>query len=578
MKHTCKICKKKVDTNSWCCIECNKDIFPFSSLSDICLASTVFENVNQKPILTKCPKNLKTLFTNLNDISSSAIDCKYYDIDDYNALKSNINSSLFLHLNISSLPFHIDELKPLINSLKYKPEVIGISESRLKTTQESITDIGLEGYSIEHTPTEASNGGALLYINSNNTYKKREDLQVYKPRQLESVFVEIIHPLEKNTLVGCLYRHPCMTINEFNNNYLNTLLERLSYENKNIILMGDFNINLLNYDCSPDISFFLDNMCSNALFPFITQPTRVTSRSKTIIDNIFINFDSQDIVSGNLTVSISDHMAQFIQIPNRKTPSFPKRIYKRCFKKFDNNNFKRDIEKVNWANLIKNNDNPNDSTTQLIQILESALDKHAPFKELTKKQLKTQNKPWLTKGILKSISIKDKLYKKYLKSKPGLSKDNTFEKFKMYRNKISNMLTIVKKSYYTQYFQSNLNDIKNTWKGIKELININSSKSRQKINLNIGGKLITDETDIGNEFNNFFSTIASKLSEKIVPSRNSHFDFLKSPNANSFFISPVSKEETESVILAMKDGKSNGSNSIPTNILKLIYKLILNLS
>ena len=37
-----------------------------------------------------------------------------------------------------------------------------------------------------------------------------------------------------------------MSINEFNNSYLDELLEKLTNENKNIILMGDFNINLLN--------------------------------------------------------------------------------------------------------------------------------------------------------------------------------------------------------------------------------------------------------------------------------------------------------------------------------------------
>ena len=98
---------------------------------------------------------------------------------------------------------------------------------------------------------------------------------------------------------------------------MNKLLENLTKEKYNIVLLGDFNINLLSYDSSLDISSFLNNMCSNALFPFVTQPTRVTSKSKTLIDNIFINFHSQDIILGNLTISISDHMSQFIQIPSR---------------------------------------------------------------------------------------------------------------------------------------------------------------------------------------------------------------------------------------------------------------------
>ena len=178
-----------------------------------------------------------------------------------------------MHLSLS---LHINELKSLINSFEISPEIIGITESKLIKSSESITNINLENYQIEHTPTEANNGGALLYINSNTAYKNREDLKIYKARELESIFVEILRPMEKNTIVGCIYRHPSMSVHEFNNNFLDVLLEKLTKENKNIILLGDFNINLLNYDNSSETAYFLNNMCSNALFPFITQPTRVT--------------------------------------------------------------------------------------------------------------------------------------------------------------------------------------------------------------------------------------------------------------------------------------------------------------
>ena len=237
--------------------------------------------------------------------------------------------------------------------------------------------------------------------------------------------------------------------------------------------MGDFNINLLNCDSSSDTSLFINDMCSNALFPFITQPTRVTSKSKTLIDNIFMNFHSQDIISGNLTISISDHMAQFIQFPNRsQRETTISKTFKRCYKNFNNDDFIKDVEKIEWSNTIKDNDNPNDSIAKFLQIFDCILNKHAPLKALSKKETKSSNKPWITKGILTSIKIKDKLYKRYLKSSSSPAKDIIFEKFKTYRNKISNLLNIAKKSHYTHFFQSNLNDVKNTWKGIKELINL----------------------------------------------------------------------------------------------------------
>ena len=78
-----------------------------------------------------------------------------------------------------------------------------------------------------------------------------------------------------------------MDAREFNNTFLQNTLEKLSYGNKDIILMGDFNIDNLKYDKNNDSAAFLDMMYENVPLPYISSPTRVTSRSQTLIDNIF---------------------------------------------------------------------------------------------------------------------------------------------------------------------------------------------------------------------------------------------------------------------------------------------------
>ena len=104
-----------------------------------------------------------------------------------------------------------------------------------------------------------------------------------------------------------------MNINEFN--YLNELLHKLSKENKAIFLLGDFNINLLNYDIHPPTNEFLDSLSSHYFLPHILQPSRVTTNSKTLIDNIFSNMAVPNTISGNLTASISDYLPQFLVPP-----------------------------------------------------------------------------------------------------------------------------------------------------------------------------------------------------------------------------------------------------------------------
>ena len=54
-------------------------------------------------------------------------------------------------------------------------------------------------------------------------------------------------------------------------------------------IMGDFNLNLLNDHSHQRTGEFLDIMYSNMFFPLITRPTRITSSSATLIDNIFTN-------------------------------------------------------------------------------------------------------------------------------------------------------------------------------------------------------------------------------------------------------------------------------------------------
>ena len=71
---------------------------------------------------------------------------------------------------------------------------------------------------------------------------------MYKEKQIESTILEIIEANLKNKIVGCIYKYPNVLIAEFTNDYMNLLLEKLSREKKEVILMGDFNIYLLNYD------------------------------------------------------------------------------------------------------------------------------------------------------------------------------------------------------------------------------------------------------------------------------------------------------------------------------------------
>ena len=139
----------------------------------------------------------------------------------------------------------------------------------LKKDKSPINSINLKGYSHESCPTESAAGGTLLYISNNLSYKPRNNLCIYKSTELESTFIEILSPKKTNVIVGCIYRHPDMQLNEFNDYYINNLLDKLSKENKTVFLLGDFNIDLLNYDQHSLTNEFLDpflHICSCLIF------------------------------------------------------------------------------------------------------------------------------------------------------------------------------------------------------------------------------------------------------------------------------------------------------------------------
>ena len=105
-----------------------------------------------------------------------------------------------LHLNISSLSSHINELKLLLPSFNLNFDIIYITESRITESNLPTSNIHIPGYNTEQTPTESSAGGTLIYISQKRSYKNRPDLEIYHPKHLESIFIEILLPDYVKTL------------------------------------------------------------------------------------------------------------------------------------------------------------------------------------------------------------------------------------------------------------------------------------------------------------------------------------------------------------------------------------------
>ena len=111
----------------------------------------------------------------------------------------------------------------------------------------------------------------------------------------------------------------------------------------------------MSYNEHIETNEFLESLASNSFIPLVLQPTRITSHSNTLVDNIFSNVIDPDIILGNLTATISDHLPQFAIIPNMfgNISGNKSNIYERDWSKFDRENFILDYFSVDWEDLLK---------------------------------------------------------------------------------------------------------------------------------------------------------------------------------------------------------------------------------
>ena len=115
----------------------------------------------------------------------------------------------------------------------------------------------------------------------------------------------------KNVLCCCACGDPNTDPTRFIEHFEH-ILSKISKEKKQIFILGDFNFDLLKYHSDSETQDFLHSFMSNGLLPTIHQPTRVTTRTGTIIDNIYTTSIEHELIGGNILINITDHMSQFL--------------------------------------------------------------------------------------------------------------------------------------------------------------------------------------------------------------------------------------------------------------------------
>ena len=570
-----KILCDQPDNIPWFCVNCTmfdrESTFPFGSLDNEDLL--ILNNLDIPSLTESEPSfEITSHLTNLPNLSDydideqmpQAIDSRYFSLSELSSLKPFSTDLSIIHTNIRSLSLHFDELVSLSVQSSLNPDVIGVSEIWHSDNKPICTNVDIPGYTFYKTSSSSQNGGVGLYTKSTLNSVLRQDLS-YSTADFETVWVEVDNKKDKNMLFCCVYRHPDTDIENITSHF-HEILSRIS-NNKLIFILGDFNINLLNYDSHIPSNDFINTFFSHNLLPCIHHPSRISESSKSIIDNIFTNSYHSNITSGNILTQITDHFPQFLILSNSKVTRNKTQSLKYDYSKLKEDKFIEDFHNIDFTYLENENIDSNNKFDKLLTDLNCLSNKHAPIRRRTKKEMKLLHKPWINSRIQKMMKIRDKALHKMKLNKT----ESNITLFKKFRNRISNELKQNKASYYYNYFSENRKNIKKVWAGIKTVISHKSSSSTtvNKIK-DSDGNVTSDSGQISNVFNDFFVNVANKITKRLPQNPKSPLYYLSNRTSKSFFVEPITHFEVYDIINVLNPSKSVGPYSIPVKLLKIL--------
>ena len=322
-----------------------------------------------------------------------------------------------MSINIQSLHAKFAELTTLIKYLReehnFNFSIICLQETWLKQDSDK-SQLQIPNYEPIMQGKQCSHhGGLAIYVHEEFKGKERKLYKKSDGKLWEGQCINVTgERLTKNVCISNIYRPP-----RFNNNNrtitdflteFSPYVEKLESENVHNIILGDFNINLLQLQNREKIEEYYDKFMSSGFIPRITLPTRFSTKGCTLIDQIFCNFEkpTQKCTSAILTTKISDHLPCILSFNiNPKVYKAPKFITITDNSEKNTERFIEGITKEISENKIDEDPycNPNITYNTLDEIIKNCQKKYFPEKIVRFNKYRHKIKPWITKDTMNSI-------------------------------------------------------------------------------------------------------------------------------------------------------------------------------
>src|SRR3989441_996634 len=513
----------------------------------------------------------------LTSSTSSLPLCNYYTEQEFKTSYQSLGThdlSIF-HLNIRSLNANHNKLVQTMITLCCSFDVILLTE--VWTYNIAMYKNLFPDYNFYYAlPFNSNIGGVGVYINKSFTVTERTDLKLNCSTQdnmAESIFVEACRD-GRHYLIGTIYRHPNCSIPKFSLSLETLLFSSIFPLKTDCFLIGDLNFDLLKYDTQADIARLIDILINYSFIPCSTLPTRITDTSATLIDHIYYrpgsnikNISLEKIFTGNLTIDISDHLANFIILPTSSNKSLATlRPFIRLFSDVNKNSFQDELSNCDWNGCVLNINDVDASISGFMSCLSQAFHKCFPLVRLSRKKYK--EKKWVTLEVKKSSNIKSKLYKKWLITRTPVDRDSYKSHLKIH-NKI---VKTAESNYYSRTFDSSIHSTKALWKEINKLCCFGSNRSTEKpeiAKLNLNGSVVTDPLSMASALNNYFCEVGSDLVSKLpVSNCTLNFrSFLPPSILNSFVCDTISLFDIHEIINKLKRKNKSGPDEFNVKLI-----------
>jgi hypothetical protein len=436
----------------------------------------------------------------------------------------------------------------------------------------------------KHKDGTKEGGGLAFFIKNEIQFAVRNDLIVPadKNNLFDCLFIEVQlnkHALyAKNIIVGLIYRTPRFRSEFEFISWLGPLLFNVSKENKDIIILGDMNIDLLKTNSLSESCQYFDMMLCNSFIPTITRPTRVTQFSATLIDHIFLKQTSHRAryLSGTLLTDISDHFTNFIFLDSSMTrQDSNKYITYRPYTPQNIETLRQELSTIQWTDVLAKTD-VNEAYDLFIDKYTEALERKIPMKMIRCNRYNIKKHSWITKGILISMKTRDKLHKKTIAHVNEQLREAHLVRYRKYRNVLNKVIRIAKTNHWNSRFLECSNDIKRTWQNINDVLNKTSNKSEYPKYFTHNNRTVSNPKDIADTFNSFYTNIGPNLAQLIQQVDNSPLAWMpRLDNANSFFMNPTDNREVELAFLKLKPKLSSGCDDLSSKLIVKTYKEII---